>query len=274
MANKPMKEYGLHHRFNGYFELQLEDATSDSFILPLIHADAGMSDPDNVQVNPYSANFEDSVNTSSTYYDSVVNRINLRLRISMPVAGQETGIQAVTYQSMPIMCSFDDLDKDVDGTNNVASFLELEYEDTNSNQVCPLWSGTDITGSDLNAGVPNLTTDQTPESVAFNAVNFEKELKISRAGGLLKELTMGGLRTHVLYKDRPFYQNRWFDVPSRVKRQNKNTFLGLLFHLPSATQFGTQFYLADETTDIDHLRIGYEVNYNEFNDYFDQQANA
>ena len=79
----------------------------------------------------------------------------------------------------------------------------------------------------------------------------------------------GGFRRHTIYSDRPYSENRWFDVPGKVTRLNPGTFLGMYFIVPQVDT-GSQFWNSGETTAIDHLRIGWEINYNEYNENFDQ----
>jgi hypothetical protein len=266
-----LKTYPRVHNMDGYFELSAESSTKKSTILPILFHDQGLTAPEDFIANPYNENFSSTTERMACYGGSKVERINLDLKISIPFAAKSE-IDALMFRTMPIAVSFDDIEKATPSGGTIGSILRLQREDTNEDTVHPIFGGTpyDLTADDLPSDVMGLTTDQNHEGISFDIPTFEKYMKYSTQKGLLKSLTQGGLRTHTLYSDRPYRENRWFDNPSKTKRMNNGTFLGLLFAVDQVDA-GGQFWTSGETTAISHLRVGWSLSYNEYNDAFNQQ---
>jgi hypothetical protein len=263
MPNRPMKGYARRHEFRGGFYLQMEDTTRDSTILPLLAHDQGMTNPEDVHVNPVNDSYTGVSDSHECYGGSVINKLYLQLIV------QSYATDMIT-RTMLIHGSFDDWDvkNEQDADKTIAQYLRVKSEATNENQIHPDWSGVDLANaSSLGASVAGLTGGQTIESVAFDADDFEEKYSHSVVSGMLRKVT-SGIRTGVIYEDRPYIERRWFDVPSNVKRINRNTFMGLLLDLPQASSH-EQMYLGGDVTDPP-LYVSFKVKFNEWNDMFNQ----
>lgn len=271
LPNKQLREYPLRHKFQGYFELSAEDETKNTFILPILMPDQGKGDPTQLIANPMNDAFSPTVHdTPTTYTNSVVNNYRFELKVTVPVAGQETGIYGFLYNAGIVCCSMDDLEADDEsGSYTIASTMKLKRETTNEDTVHPDWSGTQLTASTMSTTIPGLTAG-APESVAFNDATFDAVMNTSLRGKL-KATVPDGLSDYIAKREVPFIApRRWYKTPAKVKRQQKGSFLGMMFHVPQGNK---QLYIADETTGIDHIRFTYEVAFNEYNDDFYQGAN-
>ncbi len=292
MPNKLTKAYPLRHHWEGTFDLSMDTAAKRSTYISLLAADQGLVNPEDVQVNPSNDNFQST--TSHTCFPmSVVNKVRVRLMMSIP-PNSDSFIQnfptaaesaltvvnggmmnSVLYKTCLIHGAFDVWDQvDEISTSTVADVLRLQKEASNANQIHPIFSGTDLVNATCSdTTIPaGLTTDSDLENVAFVEDTFEDDMQgLSTTTGLLKKVTSGGLRTHILRRDNSFYTKRWYTVPGDVKRMNRWTYCGLLFTVPG-TDSQEQFYIGTDVNAASHLRCSYDVYYNEYNDLFDQAS--
>jgi hypothetical protein len=263
--------YGLLHRFTGALNLSMDPTGNVSTILPLFGADQNKDATASViNVNPRNDNYAGVQNAVYNYMGSSVYKLRLRLMISIPPAGQETGISSVLYQSGLMLHTWDDLDKTDEAGNTWGSQCQLQFETTTEHTVHPIWNGTDLDsdGSTLPTDVHGLTTDQTPEEVDIGDNFLEtKPLRQDEFSGLYKKTFPFGFNDYIVHKDRPFISDNWINVPSSVKAQNKGTFCGIAIKVPESNR---QLYASDEVTNVSHLRIGYAVYFTEYNEEFNQ----
>ena len=277
MANKPLRAHPLRHAFKGGFELRGEDDSLNSTILPIFFCDQNKGDPSTRYVNPLreTGEYEGRVAEASTYPNSVINNVRVRLTISQSHDETNSRLEALLYVAGTLALSFDDVDKkNEDGSKTVGNVLRLQRETSNEDTIHPIWTGTDLTvnGNTLPSDVPALTSGQAQEVVAFDYEDYLDVMYSKILSGALKSVTMGGLKEYVTRKDTPYVTDTWYKVPSKVKRQNKGTFYGILFHLPQAGNT-RQFWTTGEMTNThDHIRINFEVEFNEYNDLFNQDA--
>lgn len=294
MPNKLMKEFPLVHQYEGSFGLGMDADTQNTTYIPLFYSDEGLTNPEDVHVSPQSATMATSTG-GGTYFGSVINKIRVRIMLSIPPtadsyrtregnqatletsAGTFTAVSAslassgvfdkLVYKTMLVHGAFEDFDTvDEQSGVTVASSLGLVSATTYTH---PAYDNTAVFNSTGTMTHAELTATGILENIIFNEDTFEDVIQESGVAGLVKKLTSGGLRTHVLLKQFASYRMNWFNVPSNVKRQNRNTFCGLMFHLPGAGGH-EQFYLPAETTNVEHLRVQYDVRFNEYNDMFSQ----
>lgn len=272
MVNKPMKEYGLRHHYELTMGFTADDTTKRCTILPLLACDEGLTNPEDVNVNPSNSNKTPTQAHHTLYPGSVVNGIAVKFNTCIPVLGQETGIQAILFQTMMVATSFDDITtEDHSDGQTIGDFIGLKKEATNENQIHPDWSGIDmLEGDTLDSAFVGLTGGQTMEYVNFSTINYDERKRDSQIAGKLKACTPGGLRTNIIRRESPFFRRNYVRTPAKVKRSNKGTFLGMLFNVPQVNGVD-QFWIGAETTATTHLRISAEVNFIEYNDMFNQQ---
>ncbi len=290
-----MKEYPVSHDFSGTVGLSMEDETRNTFILPILSCDESLAAPENVDVHPGSVAFDgvpgaavtDSVRDNHHCFPrSVVNRIQIEsfmncdigtTDIQLASASQQINYN-VFYYAMLIKWAMDD---PIDPDDDTISGTSLDdiipiIRDVNNSVVEPKFSGVDLfsatdASTDIQTGgsAGQLTTDQKWEGVAFDQDLFEKIMKFGTLSGLIKSVTGGGLKKRQISVETPRYENLWMDNPSKTKRMNKNTFFGLLIHVPQVDS-QHQFYHATNMTAIEHLTWSFHVRYNEYNDLFNQ----
>ena len=268
---RDLKTYPKKHFFNSYFELSLEDELKDTFILPIAVCHKGLTSAVDVITNPYSDNYNGAVEYPMCHLESRVDKVRIELNYSMPVAGQETGIQAVRGKIGMIAVSHEDLEKDDKVGGEVLDTILGLKEHASGDYCDAIYNGTDIGTEDMFPTANSyfsLTTDARPEGVTFDYDNYVKAMRESSLSRLISSRTNGGLRDFIVYKDRPYTSGKvWLDVPPNARRMNQGTALFLLWHIPNGLA-KQQFYSASETTAVSHLRVGYDVFYNEKNNAF------
>jgi hypothetical protein len=265
--NKP---YGLYHKFEGEIGLRGEDANRETTILPLLAHDQGLQHPEEVHVNPSNDDYAGIQNSHTIYGNSKVHKMHITWNLSLLDDGN---LNALIYKWAFITTSFKDIDLEDEDGDTIGSILKLQWEATNENQVHPIYNNTTVgPAGSAPPTVEGLTTSTVLEGVAMGENPLEEKIRVSSLGGKIKKSVMpGGLQRDVIYKDRPYVIDRWYDVPGKVKTGNRGMFCGLLLKVP---QFGNveQFYDEFHVTNKDHFRLGYEVEYWEYNDMFQQSA--
>ncbi len=250
----------------------MESSTKDATILPLFFSDQALADGSSIKVNPRNENYVGTTESCSCYMNSKVYKYRLKLMMSVPVAGQETGIHEIFYQAGLGAVSFDTIDKTNEAGDTWGSKCELKKETTNEDTTHPIWSTTKLdTTTVLPTDVPGLTSTQAIESVALNNEFADKHSrKNDQFNGLYKKTFPQGFREYSLRTENPFTSDNWYDVTPAAKAMNKGTFCGIWFIIPESAL--GQFYDADEMTAIGHLRVWYRVEFTEYNDSFMQEA--
>lgn len=270
---KELKQYPLVHRMSSSLNLSMDSTAKCATIIPIAIANKNKADAYTINTNPYHTDRVGIQETPMCYLDSVISKYRIGMSVSMPVAGQEAGIQAVRWRLGLIAASFDDVDKeDKIGLTDVKTILQLE-SDANEYYCRPIYNGTDISPFDMYSGATSemgLTTNSLLEGVAFDDDAYFDAIRQGTLKGALKKVMPFGLQEQIIYKDRPYRMAKtWFDMPGHTKRMNENTFVGLLVEVPQSNATDEQFYTSTETGDgISHLRIGYDIYYNEYNNDF------
>lgn len=270
MARAHKMNYGLPHSEEVAFDMLSETETQNSTIIPIFMQDEAKGDPFDKNVNPAHSSFAED-GGPTCYPNSDIRKVFTQLKIWMDKTARVTdNVEFMVFQWMPIYCAFEeDVDiKDDKSGSNIGLWTEMQNEDTDK-QSYPLWSGTDMNGgSGLHTDVPGLTGGQTIESVAFDADSFWDAWNYSSFRKKLMTICPGGLRTSIVYKDRPFIVGGWNNVVSKLKHMNPYTFCGLLLHLPQADHPDQMYAAADGTNAA--LKVSFKSFFYEYNDYFDQ----
>ncbi len=267
------EEFPLHHDIEFNFQLNAEDETKNSTIIPILLQDEGIgTQPKSVQVNPKNDTFE--VNTGfQCYPDSIIPKIALSYRCALTKGAIETDlIRSLSLNIMPIHTAFlSRLDaEDTKTTTDCENLLELTHETTDK-QCYPLYSTVKLSnGFTAPTDYPGLTTTQVIESVAFDKETFFDAMQYYTNANMLKTM-VGGMRTVLLKRDYPYshYSNN-YNYPI-VKFMNHYAFCGILFHLPQVGQID-QYGLAADTTNIPHINISGKIRFPEWNKALDQDA--
>jgi hypothetical protein len=272
-VNMANSKYGhaLPHFFTYAFELSAEDPTKQAVHIPLVACDEGLTNPENVNVNPkHTARTAEQAH-HTIYPDSYVDGFMVDTKI---YAKQQDSFKmhSIIYQSMVIAGGFEDFDVKDENDATIASLLALKKETTNENQVHPDWNGTDIGHSaNLDAAYVGLTGGQTMEAADFTAndwTNLREGLKQSSVKEKLRKITKGGFKNHVIRYEQPSWRRGYVENP--VKRAIENSYVGIMAFLPQSS-WTQQFYHSDETDATKlHLGMKIEVSFNEYNNEFYQ----
>ncbi len=179
------------HNFNFGFGLSVEDQTKNSTIVPYFFQDNALVDYENIKTNPENADFS-VVSYGNTCAGSYIPRIQVHWIMYIPPT--DTTITMLKANSMVINSSMlnrlDAFDKKTG--NDIETILELQHETTDE-QCYPLWSGIKLFEGqgvyDYWTDLPGLTTDQQPESVAFDKEMFFDAMHYYTNRDMLKFVT-------------------------------------------------------------------------------------
>ncbi len=287
-----MKEYPLAHDYAGQVGFSADStSTTHTFILPLLACDERMTNPETINVNPASASFTGVPDATAsggvidnhlTYPGSVVNRIQIESFMNIPTAAKSE-TPTLIYYVMPIKWSFDvpyEVDDETVASTSITEILKITQHHSNK-YISPDFSNADMgsatnssTGIETGGAAGELTASQAWEGVDFDQDLFERILKFGSLKKLVKSTTDGGLKSRIIKAEdaggSAIYENLWLTVPSKVKRQNKNTFYGLMIHVPLEGDNHQFFHGA--LSNISHLMWNFHVRYNEYHDLFNQAA--
>lgn len=298
MPNRLLKQFPRRHLYEGSVAFDIDDETKNSFLLPLVIADRGLTGAEGIVVNPVSDAYSVSAGTDSDesgfskvrspfcYLESVVNRINLKFNMSINktfINPTNTGTQWLpycVYKTMMICNSFGDLDTTTaDGITELKDEMQLLRNESGQNMCLPNFSGIDLplgsalatlapTSFPIGGGSGQLTTDRIWEAVAFDEDAFEDKLQDSELNAKMRANSFGGLRTGLLRANNPIVQNRWMSTPPKVKRMNAQTFLGLLIHIPVAGSNEQLLEPEHIAAGGSHVEFRFQVKFNEYHDLF------
>ncbi len=277
MPNPQTKQFGLKHRFYMDFSLHIEESTPDQYatVIPLFFADQAKTESvaQGIQVNRANDSYEGVVRTPACHMNSRVNKIKIteyhRINSALDVPDQ------LLFKGL-FNFNFPDVDvKDPAGVSLLSKLKFTKAADT----LHPTWSTIKLDNDHYyHADVDGLTTNQSVESVNM----YPSELRDHREGSLgpkVRSVLIGPMLNR-MHKDFPLFNERWYDVPGKVKRMN--AFAGCFLYVglpktkliaPSAqdTMFGTTF---DSETTLDEVATHHHfaIEFNEFHDSFDQVA--
>lgn len=279
-------EFPLPHRFNYHTSFSLEDETKNSTIFPILRYSEKAFAPEAQFANPTHGSFAEEVGVTC-HSDSIIPRINFKLEVTMSKGAIETDkLRTVRFMWFPIYTSFlEGLDSSDRRTGTtIKAILELETENTNRTTQ-PIYSGVDLFASsgawlhplsnvndDDEAATTDwgLTTDAELESVAFDYILWSNALRYFSNANMLKTM-MGRIHKPLVTRDKPYtYYSNNRTYP-KVKRMNPHTFCGIMFHLFQAGEFDQTMDGLD-TTVIDHLDVNLQIQYDEWNAEYAQDA--
>jgi len=269
-------EHPLPHNLKFDFQMGMETGVpNQATYLPLIMNDEALVNADAVNANPRHASFAEA-DHSYCHHDSIIPKMMVSFKAKMTKGAIVTDeVRHIVFNWMPVYTSFlNRLEAEDSKTAvQIEDILELTHE-TVGKSVVPTWSGSNITGDNIElhatptTALMGLTTNAIPESVIFDKDQFYDALQFMTNAPMLRKV-IGRMHTVHLTRDRiySFYSSN-FTNPM-VKRINDYTFCGILVQIPQA---GTpdQMILAADTTAIDHVAFAAQVRYDEWNSEFDQ----
>ncbi len=277
MPNPRTKEYPIRHLTGFHFQLLEEDTgdTDAATVLPLFFADQAKDEDaaEAIHTNPLNDDFISQSALSGIHMNSRVNNIHIREYVMIPAAYD---VPDMLYNKMVISWGIDDVNKQ-DATG--ATILTNLGFQKNADNVSPNYTGTDLPLTNIwPADCEGLTTDTQGEPVTLQPANLIFSREQSNLSPLVRAMAspMGTSRVH---KDYPYYSDRWYKSPARCRRANP--FTGCFLYVgvnkvlaDGATQALSQFlrphFDTDSTIDEPALSCHYTVEFNEYNDAFDQ----
>ncbi len=276
MPNPRTKEFGLRHRFAVNYQLKEYETTPNSFatLIPLFNADQAKTEviAQAVQVNPVNDTYEGVVETNSLFMNSRVNFIKLTESYKVPEALDVPDV--LFHKSIITWGLGDHAILDPQGNTILSKLKFTKAADT----IHPTWTNVDMVGgSDLPAEVDGLTADQEIEGVDLRPDDI-RDIMQGSLGAKISKMVDGPFinRSH---KDFPYFREDWYRVPGRVKRANAFTgcfmYTGLNdSHAGAGTveNWFSPHINAELTIDEATLFAGLLIEFNEYNDSFDQSA--
>ncbi len=272
---KRVWQFPLIHNFEFGFGLGAENTNKANTIQPYFFQDNALIDYELIKTNPENADF--AVDASpNVRAGSYIPKVHVSWEMFIPPSDLE--IVHLKCDTMVINTSMlnrlDAFDKKTG--EDIESLIGLTHETTDE-QTLVDWNGTDLfeestDAYDLPAGVAGLTATQQPEGVAFDKEKFFDAMHYYTNKEMLKLVTQK-LKTHLLSE--PIIphgrsltrMSRTFNVAPLCKFQHPYTFCGELFSVPQAGA-RTQYHMAANTTDKEHLRVRGYVRFYEFNPDF------
>lgn len=262
--------YPQPHLMENKWGYELDDATIDATIYPIIMHDEGLGAPGDLETNPENASFVRS-SAPNCYPDSRVNDIYGRIVLSLTSKALDENLPAVKVGFMMIKMSFDDEDKtDPLSTFSVGNILETQDEDTD-NQRYPLWNGTKmalpyLNSGNLHANVPGLTTNQAIEGVSFNISDFYNTIHYTTIADKVKNCQRG-LKWYILSKRFPTVSIPIHQDP-KTTRINKKTLLAALVTAPVVDSAFQSVHTSDITSATQYVTAYASIRYNEWHEKF------
>ncbi len=263
------------HNFEFGFGLSADEATKNSTIVPYVFSDNAMVDLNSIKTNPQNSAFAVYA-SGNVHQESYIP--NIRVNWVMYIPASDTELVHVMVDTMQIHTAMlNRLDaKDKKTGEDIESLLELQHETTDE-QVYPLFANVKLYEGggtfDYHADQPGLTTDQQPESVAFDKEPFFDAMHYYTNKQMLKQVT-GGMRNHMLSEPiiphgRSIITGGMNSVPSMCKSGNPYMGCFELFHVPLSGS-RSQYHIASETsTAKEHVRVKGFVRFNEYNPDYD-----
>ncbi len=256
------------------FAFELDDATIDSTIIPILFYDEGLGSPDAQETHPENAAFA-VTSQPNVFVNSRIDKINAQLKISLTSKAIDDNIPAIRIAFMVIKMSFKENYIAIDelSSSEVQDILTLQTESTDR-QGFPLFAGPKIaekfTNSSLmHANVPGLTTNQKIEGTAFVASDYYNAIHYKTIAGKLKNSTRG-LKWLTLTQNRPI-ANIKIHIDSKVKRANEYTFYGLLVYCPVVNTTEQIPVTADITAATNYVFCDFYARWNEWNQRFNSK---
>ncbi len=277
MPNRMLKQWALRHLFGYHFNLQ-EHETSHvhtATYLPLIVADQAKTDAiaTAVQVNRGSDTYEGIVNTPMCHMNSVINNIKITEYCMISTAAD---VPDLLYFKAIMSWGLGDVDVAAPDGSTLISKLQMTK---GGDHILPTYTaGADLEHANLvHADIDTLDTNQLLEGVALTPVTL-RNLQNDELGEKTKAM-MDGPFINRVHKDFPYFREAWYRVPGRTKRMGpfQGCFLyvgvnqALADGVANTAAVGINAHFDDDLTiDEEPLNCHYVIEYNEYNDAFDQ----
>ncbi len=276
MPNPRTKEYPLRHRTAFHFQLLEEDTgtTDAATIIPLFFADQAKDEDAAEAVHANPLNDDNAVSVlSGLHMNSRVNNIHVMEYVMVPAAYD---VPDMIYNKQVMSWGLGDVD--VKDAQEVTILSKVNFQ-KNADTISPDYSGTDLPLTNVwPSDCDGLTTDTQgePTSKGPAAMSFQREQGTLHSKIRAMFSPMGMSRVH---KDFPFMSDRWFKTPSRCRRANAFTGCFLYVGIEKVVADGASqaasgalipHFNTDATIDEPALSCHYLIEFNEFNDAFDQ----
>ncbi len=276
MANPPTKDYPIRHMTGFHFQLLEEDtgATDFATMFPLFFADQAKDEDaaEAIHTHPLNDDYVSQSLNSGIHMNSRVNNIHVREYVMIPPAYD---VPDMLYNKMVVSWGVDD--HSVVDAVGATILTNLGFQ-KNADSISPNYTGTDLPLTNVwPADCDGLTTDTQGEPVAKTPANmrFSREQSILNAKVRTMTSPISSSRVH---KDYPYYSDRWYSSPPRCRRANAFTgcflYIGLIPVIADGASQASSNILpihfnTDSTIDEPALSCHYTVEFNEYNDAFD-----
>ncbi len=264
--------YPQPHRMRKSWAYELDDATIDDTIFPLLMYDEGLGTPSAQETHPENANFL-VVDRPNCFVNSRVNKVTCQLRLSLTSKALDDNIPAIACRFMVIKMAFKNDYTAIDELTSIETqdVLEMQTESTDR-QGFPLWNGTKMATRFANSGiqdaaVPGLTTNQNLEGVTFSPSAYYDSIFHLTIAGKMKSLQRG-LKVITLTHNRPTVTIT-IHIDSKVKRMNEYSFMGLLVGSQVVDTHDQIPVTADITAATNYVYADLNCRYFEWNEHFD-----
>jgi len=271
-------QYPLPHHFDYEFDLFADNTTKSHTIIDIIRSFQQTTDPTTIEVNPKKTGFGEETG-SVCQMNSIIPKIQMRLSATLTKGAVETDkVRTLRFNWMPIYMSFKEGWQATDENSGLTTETILEIEKVDGSESGrPLFTDVDL-GTELHPlstinntetfAMLGLLTDAKLEAIDFNELNFWQAKRYFTNKGVINKAT-GQWHDVILSRDRPYtYFSDNFTHPT-VKRINPYTWCGVLFHCPLAGTV-SQMVEAGDVTDIPHIRFRISIQYDEWNNLYDQ----
>ncbi len=278
MPNPPTKEFPLRHRFGVHFNLQEYETSAANYRtgFPLFFADQAKTEAlaQAVQVNPANDNYEGIKNSGACFMNSRINKIKISEYVYIP---KNYDVPDMIYHKTIVSWGLGDYSiKDPVGGTLLTALGFTQSADT----LQPTYTAQDLESGNLQpADHDGLDTTQQLETTVTIPESLRNALH-GKMGAKARAMCIGPFPNRV-HKEFPFFSNRWYDVPGRTKRMNAFTGCYLFVAVELALGGGASaadtdrlmIHFQDELTiDEDALSCHYILEFNEYNDSFDNHA--
>ncbi len=271
-----MKEFALRHRFAYDFSLKAEtSAANHSTYLPLNFADQAKTESiaQAVQVNRQNDSYEGIVSTPACFMNSRVNNVKIT-EYTRVIAASD--IPDIMISKALVTFGMSDHQIIDPAGNTILSALGFEKAADTLN---PSYNATKLAQAGFcHADQDGLTTTQVLEGVTLRPQTL-MDTRDGSLGPKIRKMMIGPTYNR-LTKDFPWFNSDWYKLPSSGKRML--AFTGCFLYLgmetpkdetPSAQESNFADHFASETTVDENLTSShFLIEYNEYNDSFDQSA--
>jgi len=249
---------------------ELDSTAIDNTIFPIVMYDEGKGAPADLETHPENASFA-KTDSPNCFPGSRVDNVFCKIQFALTSKALDENLPAIRVAFMVVMNSFEDIDvTDPLSSNTVGTVLRLQDEATD-NQAFPLWNGTKMAEgsasvSIIGALVPGLTTNQKLEGVGFNPNTFYDTIHFETIADKVKS-NVGGLKWLTLTKRNPVINIPIF-IPGKVKRMNRNSFLGVMVQAPAVDSILQTVHTRDITAATQYVDCTCWFRYNEWHEKF------